>query len=173
MPRGGARVGAGRKPKDNVLTMPGAAGPAEPVVPDPPADMVAADEAFVKAEQEAGRKVDPRMPLQSDIWREYAPAATANGTLIPSTLPGFRYLVEVTARYRGLAAIIDLEGWQQDSELMGRKKHPLWTEFRGFAMRRETALRSYGLLANGKPVATKAGAETADPWADRARRRKA
>src|SRR5690606_19147176 len=127
MPRGGRRVGAGRPPKLAVLP------------PPPPPD-------------EAAKLLTPPDDLTTDetrVWEECAPLAVANGTLTAATLPGFRYLCEVTVRYRALAAIIDAEGWQQEHvqtqmdesgggiQIVQRKAHPLWTKLEQFARRRE------------------------------------
>lgn len=168
MPKGGARVGAGRKPKDAaaVVQMPGTA----------PATVVAALPMHL---------FEPPEDVTTDedrTWRAYAPAAVANGTLTDATAPGFRYLCELTVRYRALAAVIDAEGWQceklsvaigesgQGVEHVEKKAHPLWGRLVAFALRREQALRAYGLIANGKPVPTQAKADAGDPWAARARK---
>lgn len=171
MPKGGARVGAGRKPKSNILAMPGAGVPTGPVtVPDPPEDMVAADEAAKARMLAAGLPVD--IQWASDVWRAYAPAAAENGTLAPgATLIGFRVLVDVDVKCRRMEARIDAEGWLVESELMGPKAHPLWARFEKLMLRREQMMRAYGLIANGKPVVRAAPAGQADPWADRARRK--
>lgn len=170
MPRGGARVGAGQKPK-LPIQFPGTLPAADVVVPEPPADMVAADDRAKAALLEAGQSVDVRPCWRSDIWRELAPSAAANGTLVDGTLAGFRHLVELTDKYLRMEAKIDAEGWTVESELMGSKAHPLWGRLIALAMRRETALRSYGLLGNGKPVQRAAAAPVSDPWKERERRK--
>jgi hypothetical protein len=157
MPRGGARTGAGRKPA-TVLPMPGVQAPPGPV-PEPPADMTTAETA---------------------VWREWAPAATENGTLYPATMLGFRHMCELIVRQRAMGLVIDAEGWQQETtrvdgagqEHIERKPHPLHVTHLKLVQRVEHALRCYGLLGNGKPAPRQAvEAPPADPWTERARRK--
>ena len=53
---------------------------------------------------------------------------------------------------------------------MEQKRHPLWPQLQAFAIRREQGLRSFGLLANGKPMATADAPAASDPWAAREKR---
>lgn len=154
MPRGGARMGAGRKPS-NVVPMqsPG-------VKAQPPAVVAVPDDLTTD---------------EARIWEEYAPLARGNGLLTPATAPGFRYLCEITVRHRALAAVIDAEGWQCEKLVVGmdesgggvqsveKKAHPLWSKYLTLSGRREQALRSYGLLAGGKAV-TQAPSASTNPW---------
>lgn len=148
MPRGGRRLNSGPKPR--VVQMPAPAPDVTALLLTPPDDLTS-DEAAV--------------------WRECAPLAVANSTLTEATAPGFRYLCEVTVRYRALGLVVDTEGWQSEqvrvdgagTEHVEKKAHPLWTKLEQFARRREHCLRSYGLIGSGRPAPVKAA--TANPWA--------
>jgi hypothetical protein len=170
MAKGGARVGAGRKPKKgkgtNVLPMPGVTPPA-------------ADDAAAVAARAALLEPSPLLPEdEQELYRRLAPLAVQTGMLTAETVPGLEHLAEVCVTYRKLRAILDDEGWQitlyEDVDghkfPMEQKRHPLWPQLQAFAIRREQGLRSFGLLANGKPVAPAEGAAAGDPWAERSRR---
>lgn len=138
---GGARVGAGRKPKDKaaarlhgsrqrtVIRFPGAeAPPPEPAEPiDPP------------------KKLSPKARA---VWRELAPYAQAAGTLTTGTAAAFALLCRAVVLEqrlsRGLAA--------------GSADH------RGMMQRVEVGMTRFGLAPIGKPIAAPAKPE--DPFAE-------
>lgn len=106
MPRGGRRIGAGRKPKAKVVGMDGK--PRADVLPPsmqvpPPVPPIMAASQLVAA---------PPLPLsehlqeppadivteeQQKMWREWAPKAIAQGTLTDLTSPGFAELIRRAA----------------------------------------------------------------------------
>jgi hypothetical protein len=174
MAKGGARVGAGRKPKKkgtNVLTMPGVPPPA---VDDQAA--AASRAALLEPPAMLANAVGKEDELQTWTW--LAPLAIDTGMLTAQTVPGLAYLCDVIVLHDKLRKILDDEGWQitlyEDVDghkfPMEQKRHPLWPQLQAFAIRREQGLRSFGLLANGKPVPTAEGATAGDPWAERSRR---
>jgi P27 family predicted phage terminase small subunit len=165
MAKGGARVGAGRKPKKDKPF--GQAG----VDPAPSASSTPPDPALL----------EPPAHLTEDeraVWARLAPLSAANGMLTKETAPGLEHLCEVWVMYHRLRATLEAEGWQitlHEKDEQGnvfpleQKRHPLWPQLQAFAIRREQGLRSFGLLANGKPVSTAAPPAGPDPWAERAR----
>jgi hypothetical protein len=104
------------------------------------------------------------------VWERYAPLAHGAGMLPPAKEPGFEHLCEIVATYQALKQRIDSEGWTfmkvtvdgSGQEHQEEKRHALWSQLQTFAVRRESALRSYGLFANGRPAST--GAPSANPW---------
>lgn len=154
MARGGARLGAGRKPAAMYVVPQGAAattgGEAIQSVPLP------APEHLSEAEQV--------------VWERYAPLAQATGLLRPESAPGFEHLCQIVSTYERLKERIDAEGWTfvkvsvdgAGVEHSEEKRHALWSQLQTFAVRRESALRSYGLFANGR--APMSGAPVANPW---------
>ncbi len=104
------------------------------------------------------------------VWERYAPLALATGMLTREKAPGFEHLCEIVATYQALKVRIDTEGWTSIKvsvdgagvEHQEEKRHALWSQLQTFAVRRESALRSYGLFANGRPATT--GAPAANPW---------
>lgn len=165
MPRGGARPGAGRKPK--LTLVPGGAPPrakAKPAATGPSAE----DRKLVSPPK--------HLPLaEKNVWRRLAPLAIENGTLKAQSVPGFEFLCELVILHKQLRKTIDKEGWQVEEpvfdkkgELSGhiRKRHALWPQLQSAALRREQLLRSYGLLAMAKPVAgAKEPEKPANGWA--------
>lgn len=163
MPRGGKRVGAGRKPKTRTERWLGgdashhglslvpksaeAAGVSEPeaepakaeVVPigDAPAVLTVAERPF---------------------WDWYSPQASAKGTLTTETAPGFVLLCQVAARRARLWAQIDTDGDKYEAvvvdgagqERVSLKAHPLLTHARGLDMRLEQHLARFGITSGGK-----------------------
>ena len=136
MGKGGARVGAGRKPKDGALAglegsrrrptvvrFPGPVMPAEPV--PPPAEL--------------GGK-----PLL--VWQELAPFAHAALTLTPETAAAFMMLCRAVALERGLA----------------KSKEKGGTNHRGMMQRVDAGMKSFRLSPMGKAFAVPAVA--VDPF---------
>ncbi len=170
MAKGGARVGAGRKPKKgkgtNVLPMPGVQAPTTDTAASAAARAVLLEPSTLLPEDE------------QEIYRRLAPLAVQNGMLTAETVPGLEHLAEVCVTYRKLRKILDDEGWQITvyEEVDGhqfpmeQKRHPLWPQVQAFAIRRELGLRSFGLLANGKPMSAPDAPAASDPWSARATR---
>lgn len=154
MPSGGARPGAGRKPKAKVLTM-------VPQVALPQPKEVA------KAPVRLNKEVRV-------VWDRLAPHAHLRGTLSPETAEGFVLLCETYVRQRDVAAAVEKEGYVISSALIvkGRKriaraKHPLMNTLIELTQRVEMLMGRYGLIGDGNRVRTgKATGDlaTANPW---------
>src|SRR5262252_2500060 len=96
MPRGGARVGAGRKPKDGALAALHGHRARRLVEPPPPA----ADEA-------PPEHVDPPQTLLGpalEVWQALAPHARAERTLTSKTAAAFELLCRAVVIERELGA---------------------------------------------------------------------
>lgn len=119
---GGARIGAGRKPQPKTVMVPSPTG--RP--PEAPPDLAAGERA---------------------AWRRLAWAAWKAGTLVPGTVAGFRLLCEIEVAWQEARAQLAADGW-----VTGGLVHPLASTVCKLAQRRESALKSYGLMAMGKPV---------------------
>jgi hypothetical protein len=146
MPRGGARIGAGRKPKTaRAHWLTGDAGKRNlAVVESPVGGDVVAVKAFLPP---AALGAEER-----DYWRTWEPEARANGTLTSATVAGFVLLCEVAADAGRLRARIDADGLMFVVDGVP-KAHPLLPSYRGQQQRREQLLARYGLAAMGKPAA--------------------
>jgi hypothetical protein len=169
MPRGGRRVGAGRKPKpSNVVGMDG----------KPRADVIPASMQPVQQTSGSGAGVHygvaaPPLPLSEHLaeppgdlcdahktlWRQWAPKAIAQGTLTDLTTPGFRELVKRAAIVDRLNAVIEAgaPGW--DVALKSNQKQ--YTHF-------DRLLMQFKLTGAGKPEPTKkkaGGDAPGNPWA--------
>jgi len=154
MGRGGARSGAGRKPKGSgvVLEMSGGrrvhrAGELPP--------------GLTEAEREAVQ--EPPAHLTESVkacWRELAGKAVTERTLVPGSMPGFEELCLRLARIRALDARIDQLGPASQEAL------PYLKERRGFAKDVNASLKDFKLTAFGKPMAgDKPKATAPNPWA--------
>lgn len=141
---GGARVGAGRKPKDKataalhgsrakgIVRFPGGAPPP----PEPPEEPL---------EEIAPPRELPKRALP--VWRELAPRAQEAGTLTPATATAFALLCKAIILERRLSHGIGA----------GSADH------RGMMQRVEVGLTRFGLAPIGKPL-TKPKEED-DPFA--------
>ncbi len=113
---GGARVGAGKKPKRKPVSpfavFDGGKPPDDPVdvsILEPPSDLSPAEQSF---------------------WRIYAPLALKQGTFIPEYMGDFRLLCEVLAKKAVIGTMVDkgalggLRVWMQlvtqADKLLGR-----------------------------------------------------
>ena len=144
MPRGGARIGAGRKPKDRATAQ--LHGSRERTVVRFPAPAQPPGEAL------APEPVEPPAGLPAKvlgIWRQYASHATANGTLVPATAAAFAF---------GCRAVL-LERRLSKGPSAGGSNH------RGMMVRVEVFYRSFGLAPIGKPIAAPTKAAD-DPFAE-------
>jgi hypothetical protein len=158
MPRGGRRVGAGRKPK--------AKGPGVVIGMDgrrqnPPLPGVSSEPDH----DDVDLLVPPSdlTPGARRAWRRMAPAAIDQQTLVPATVWGFRRLCTLWNR-------ADL----MDQQLQRAGSGPRGAALQGTALKLETrldaALARFKLTGFGKPAdkkETKSGA--ANPWAEVAR----
>lgn len=155
MARGGARLGAGRKPQAMYVVPQGAAA------------------STTGGEVIKGEPIPPPEHLSEAkraVWERFAPQAHAIGTLIPGKEGGFELLCDVTAKYEAIERIIDTEGWTYlkvtidgaGQEHQEQKRHTLWPQLAIFAVRRQQALKEFCLTANGRPSSS--GAPVANPW---------
>lgn len=149
MPRGGARVGAGRKPKTR-----GA-------MPSAPASNVV---VFDGGRAEAISKTPPKdLPAdQQEFWRMYAPLALQNRTLTAQTVPAFRLLCELEAEKKAVKETIERDGrtylkvtidgaGQEHQEV---RPHPLKPDYSKLAKQIETLMGKFMLAPFGKPIAS-------------------
>ncbi len=143
MPRGGRRVGAGRKPSVRravVLGMDGARredlGPPGPLgaAPAPAEDL------------ELLTPPPDLTPAQQDYWRRWAPLAVEQRTLVPATRPGFRELCEQADLKAKLARRIHALG--AGSEKAGSRL----SAYVKLAQRLDSSLARFKLTGMGKPV---------------------
>jgi hypothetical protein len=174
MPRGGSRVGAGRKPK----------GPPKPSV----LRISAAIEGGRAAEVgnlvafDGGRAGElgatPPADLPDDqhgFWRTYAPLAIDAGTLTPQTAGSFRLLCELDAEKAATKATLDKDGRTfikvvVDGDGLAHggevKAHPLTGSYRQLAQRVEALMARFLLAPFGKPIAGSGKKKpTVSPWA--------
>lgn len=157
MAHGGARVGAGRKPRA-VLSIAGR-GQSNP-----------------QNESDSGVSVMPPEDLpseQRDFWHRWASLAIEKRTLTVHTVPAFRLLCEVDAEKRETKATIDRDGrtfvkvtvdgsGQEHHEL---KAHPLTGSYGRLAKDVRTGMLSFGLAPFGKPESPIAKRTAANPFA--------
>lgn len=132
MPRGGRRVGAGRKPWKNK------------------ARVIAGGEALSSEQSHASRVssavAKPKLPKAvGDVWDELAPRATDQGTLVPETAFEFRTLCEIAVEQRKCLCAAEEEGFTQ----LGLK---IGAHYRGLTQRLETKLRAFKLAPMGKEI---------------------
>lgn len=178
MGRGGSRPGAGRKPSvksggGNVVDFPNAAGAstseaiaAPPALAEPPEDLVA---ALASAENAADALTSPdaarvckTLTARLNAWRRYAPLAIDQGTLTPSTVPGFRELCEQLALKEELAAKMARFG------IDGKSGRDRLKDYARIAQRVDASLARFKLTAFGKPDDDAGGAAKRtpmNPWA--------
>ena len=129
MSRGGARVGAGKKPLSAAL------GALHGHHPRPLLELLGDDPPPLPA------PVDPPLSFTLEeqlVWRELAPAARHERTLTGATAAGFALLVRAVVLERALSA---------DPKTRGRSDH------RGLMQRCESGFARYRLAPTGRPVA--------------------
>jgi len=149
MPKGGARVGAGRKPKLRIAK-------AQDVSP------------FVPAVHPGGKEPDGAVSAippedvpaeQREFWHRYAGLAIEKQTLTAHTVAAFRLLCETDAEKRATKATIDRDGrtyikvtvdgaGQEHREL---RAHPLTSAYGRLAKACEALMARFGLAPFGKP----------------------
>lgn len=163
MPRGGKRVGAGRKKRT--------AATAGPVL------AFTTDQASPPGARRAAAKTvqPPKGVLTREayrVWCRLAPAAVARATLSSETAHGFAVVCQSIVRLAELEARLSAEGWTYTNQFGEPKRHPLWGTWQVMVLRVEQQLARYGLMASGVGGAASASsaAGTANPWAVIAKR---
>ena len=155
MPKGGLRIGAGRKPRPKgvVIGMDGVRR--EVAAPLGPAPVTPA---------EAASLLEPPAGLAESAaatWRELAPHAIAQQTLVPATRQGFRELVEQLGMKQAVADAINNAG-AATSGMDALLRH-----YARLAQRLDASLARFRLTAAGRPEpsAAQQKPKTASPWA--------
>lgn len=152
MGHGGARVGAGRKPREKarVLGMNGTR-------------MSPNVDATTKPSSDHSNLADPPdgLPIeQHEFWRRWAPMAIEMRTLAPSTVVGFRELCEQMA--------LKVAIWDRMAQLglASSEADRLLKRYEKIAQRLDTSLKGFKLTAFGKPVEGAAPRQAkVNPWA--------
>lgn len=164
MPRGGARVGSGRKGHDEAVAWlggdAGKRGNATAERPKaPPVRLLPAPAGLSEAEAE--------------VWNELAPHACGARTLVEASARSFTDLCENIVLKREMDKAIKADGLtflkvtvdgagQEHREV---KAHPLLSQYRGILQRVEAAFQRFKLTPMGKPM--EVAEETAvDPFAE-------
>ena len=160
MPRGGKRLGAGRKPKTRKERWLGGQAGHRPmpltVVPKKPPKVFSADLTVqVVADIPA-----PAILTEDEqaYWQLWAPMADRRGLLTDDTIPGFAELCQVARRKAMLWSeimssglvyeVVTVDGAGQERREF--KKHPLLTEWRGLVKQTELLMSRFGLTGDGK-----------------------
>ena len=148
MPRGGLRVGAGRKPKKaSVVGMDG-----QRFVPAPALPVSVAGHPLLEP------PADLREP-QATVWRTLAPHAIAQQTLVQATVRGFRELVEQAVLKQQIADLILAPKPGTDVDALLR-------HYTKLAQRLDSTLARFRLTAMGKPEpSAQVKPKAASPWA--------
>jgi len=154
MPRGGRRVGAGRKPgqKGIVLGMNGARRDSPPPPELPPAI----------SEPERDGLLEPPVDLPEGpkaCWRKWAPQAIEARTLTPATEPGFR---ELCLR---MFNVLELDKKTAHLGIASQEALPYLRERRGQAAQLNVSLKDFKLTGFGKPATTETPNVGANEWA--------
>lgn len=174
MARGGARVGAGRKPRQR-----SAPQPFEPVIIDGGKNApTSADQSVPPPALPGAISAEPPDDLpeaQHAAWRTFAAQAIEARTLAPRTVGAFRLLCKLVAMEQAISEQIGADGWthvkctvdgsgQEHQEL---KAHPLLTAHSRIAQRVEQLLARFQLAPFGKPVggSSKPKESAPNPWA--------
>ena len=153
MPRGGKRLGSGRKPHTRrERWLGGKAGHRNlTIVPAAPAVVAPADAPVEEAP-------DVLVAGEAKYWALWAPLATRRGMLHEGTVPGFTLLCQWAARADDLWACIQSRGYEQEKvtidgagqEHREFKANSLLSQWRGLSARVEQGMARYGLTADGK-----------------------
>lgn len=142
MAKGGARIGAGRKPGRSLAVVVGkfAGAPAEPDpgLLEPPAELPAEAAA---------------------CWRRFAPSAVERRTLIAAKVHGFR---ELCIRQAYIAALDEKIG---HLGVASREALPYLETRRKLAVLLSSSLKEFDLTSFGKPATSEKPAKAANPFA--------
>ena len=174
MARGGARVGAGRKPK----TEQGLCASGDRIYAHghgwrSPRDGI---KRGIKQPRVVGDSARESPPEQRDFWHRYAARALELGTLTVDTVAAFRLLCELDAEKVAVKQTIDRDGrtyikvtidgaGQEHQEL---NTHPLKGDYRQLSQRVEALMGRFMLAPFGKPptpTRKRNSQATANPWA--------
>lgn len=150
MPRGGRRVGAGRKPNKPMSVVRIQDWVFVPDVPAP-SDAVASDLA---------QPPEGMREAEAEVWRALAPSAIAQQTLIAATTRGFRELCEQAVLKQQFAdEIARIGAAHRDAD--GLLRH-----YTKLAQRLDQSLARYRLTAQGKAEpSAQQKPKAANPWA--------
>ena len=148
MPRGGERVGSGRKPRQAAILRLHGSRWKKPNQPAPKAPQG----RVMAVELPAGLSV-----AAQTVWQEWAPHATQALTLTPATVLDFAGLCELVVEMREVLEKRRGEGWTDLGLRLAR-------EYRGLVQRVETTLRAFRLAPIGKEMVTAEVDE--DPFAE-------
>lgn len=158
---GGARIGAGRKPKDiAVKVLQGTA-------------TVAVRKA--RGGKKAGARDLPAASAveipgglsatERKVWRALSPHALASRTLTPATALAFRDLCEAVVMKDEIRSELRGHGGYTTEGKEGLKAHPLIAQYRTILQRVEAGLTRFMLAPLGKPTAGDDD-KPVDPWAE-------
>ena len=180
---GGARVGAGRKPKDTAL---GALTGSRRVASRQRRNQTATEPnnqtpAEQSADGEGTAPPPPEVPSPPDlpipptpgnltldelaVWNELAPIAAREGTLTDTTVVAMRDLCEAIVLKRKLLRTVDTDGLVVLTRQGTRAAHPLLAQFRGLMQRVEGAMVRFKLAPMGKELGQPTE-QPADPFAE-------
>jgi hypothetical protein len=148
MPRGGARVGSGRKPKTAAAHI--FAGTARGSHKEA-AKAPALPAEFVHEPASLSRE-------GAEVWRGLAPYAMAARTLTAATAEDMRELCEMVVEMRAVLVERRKEGWSDQGMRLAK-------EYRGLVQRVEAKMRGFRLSPVGKEMA-EAAPKVVDPWAE-------
>ncbi len=161
---GGARIGAGMKPKNGQRAI-------------RPRRVTKLHEAAQQtAEPGAAVSVLPPEDLSTEqkaVWQTYAGLAIEKRTLTAHTEGTFRMLCELEVRRRKMGQTIDRDGLtylkvfvdSAGNEHQELKKHPLIAEHRQLSQRVEVLLRQFCLSPFGKAMEGTQRKQVQNPWA--------
>lgn len=157
---GGARVGAGRKPKPKpgvVLGMDGAR--ISSTAPPAASESKATSSETPDAPDLLAPPPDLKDPVARQCWKRFAPLAITGRTLTPETMPGFRQLCQQWSYAESLDAMIQLLGAASaDAE----EKMKTWLKV---SQRLDASLARFKLTAFGKPAVAEKPKASANPFA--------
>ena len=154
---GGARVGAGRKPKDPIARwLGGYAGKRGQ----------AARTGRVPAGEALPLLAAPRTLLAAEraVWQRLAPLACAQRTLTESQAPAFQVLCEGIVLMEQCREVLRQDGLTVTVDGV-KKAHPLLAQHRGYVQRVEAGLLRFRLSPIGKEIGPPPEAPP-DEWAE-------
>lgn len=189
---GGARFGAGRRPKTAEQRALGGFAGHRSNAETRQRDQAAAKDARARrdaaadepvpapsappADETPSAPVSVKLPSVHDVWTELAPFAQAQGTLTTASRLSFEHLCELVAVQRALFAQICAEGWTVYSPSGDKKAHPLLVRYQGISRDVKDLLTRFNLSPVGRemgfgkppdqPGQTGASAPPADPFAE-------
>lgn len=161
MPRGGKRLGSGRKPHTRRERWLGGNAGHHPLVVVPGGKSTASAVVDEPVEQP-----DVLKDAEVAYWKLWEPLATRRGMLHADTVPGFVLLCQWAALADSLMVCIQSRGYEQEKvtidgagqEHREYKANSLLVQWRGLTARVEQAMARYGLTADGKvPTGAEAG----------------